>query len=161
MSRGTKLSLAAGVAAAVAAAGWLGLGLLDGPWGMIPGGAFRGEGRPCGEAPWERLASVREVELEVRPSRPRSITTWNVVRGNELYVPADFLTPWKRWPHQVVADGSVRVRVGGDIFECHAERVLDPERIAELRLAAMAKYDLDPGGRAARTEVWWFRLGPH
>jgi hypothetical protein len=81
MSREGKLSLAAGVAAAVAAAAWLALGLLDGPWGMILGGVSSEEGRPCGEVAWERLA-------------------------------------------------------------------------------AMAKYDLDPGGRAARTEVWWFRLGP-
>jgi hypothetical protein len=81
MSRGRKLLLAAGVAAAVAAAGWLALGLLDGPWGMIPGGAFTEEGRPCGEVAWERPA-------------------------------------------------------------------------------AMTKYDLDLRGRAARTEVWWFRLGP-
>ena len=88
------------------------------------------------------------------------MTTWSVVREGELFVPADFLTPWKRWPTQVLGDSRVRIRVDPQIFECRAERVRDEELIGQLRLAAAAKYDLRLGGLAASTKVWWFRVRP-
>ena len=155
-----RTTLTLGVAAAVACTGWLATGLLDGPWGMVPGGRLEGPGLPCETAPWEQFAAVREVEVEVRPAWPRSLTTWLVVHEGESFVPADFLTLWKRWPYQVLDDGRVRLRVGAQIFECRAERVGDEELIEQLRVAAATKYDLQLDGRAASTEVWWFRVGP-
>ncbi len=152
--------VALGLAGVTVGTGWLVVGRMDGPWGMVPGGPFEGPGVPCATAQWERLTAAREVQLEVRPERPRSVTTWSVVREGELFVPADFLTPWKRWPYQVLEDGRVRLRVRGEIFECFAERVGDAELIQQLRLAAAAKYDLEHDGAAANTEVWWFRLRP-
>ena len=143
-----------------ACAGWLATGLLDGPWGMVPGGRLEGPSTPCGTERWERFASQREVEVEVRPRHPRSVTTWSVVHQGELFLPADFLTPWKRWPHEVAADPNVRVRVGSRIFECRAERVADAELIEQLRLAAASKYDLQERGPEADIEVWWFRVRP-
>jgi len=148
------------LAAVAIGAGWLATGLLDGPWGMVPGGRFDGPSVPCGTARWERFATEREVEVEVRTARPRSVTTWSVVYEAELFVPADFLTPWKRWPHQVLDDGRIRLRVGGQIFECRADRVKDEALIERLRLAAATKYELQPDGSAASTEVWWFRIHP-
>ena len=153
-------ALGLGLAAAAACTGWLATGLLDGSWGMVPGGRFEGPSMPCGKARWEQFAAVRELEVEVRPGRPRSVTTWSVVREGELFVPADFLTPWKRWPYQVLDDSRIRIRVGAQIFECRAERVGDEELIGQLRLAAAAKYDLQLEGLAARTKVWWFRVRP-
>ncbi len=146
--------------AVAAIGGWLATGLLDGPWGMIPGGPFSEESEPCTTAEWGTYARVREVAVEVWPPTPRSVTTWTVVYEGELFLPADFLTPWKRWPHQVMEDDRVRVRVEGSVFACRAERVEDKEAIRELRLIAARKYDLDPQGMAAQTEVWWFRVRP-
>jgi hypothetical protein len=88
------------------------------------------------------------------------VTTWSVVWNGELFLPADFLTPWKRWPHQVLEDDRIRLRVGAEIFTCRAERVDDEALIERLRRAAAAKYDLESDGRAARAEVWWFRARP-
>lgn len=155
-----RATLTLGLAAAAVSAAWFATGLLDGPWGMLPGGRLEGPALPCELAPWEQLGAVREVEVEVRPTRPRSLSTWLVVLEGEPFLPADFLTPWKRWPYQVLEDDRVRLRVDGRIFECRAERVGQPELVARLRLAAGVKYDLPPDGRAARTEVWWFRVGP-
>ncbi len=133
---------------------------LDGPWGMIPGGAFRGVDEPCTAAAWQELQGVEELEVEVHPARPRSVTTWSVVHEGDLFVPADFLTPWKRWPLRVMEDDRIRVRVGARIFRCRGERVRDVDTIAALRGAAAAKYGLDPDGLAGRSEVWWFRVVP-
>jgi hypothetical protein len=146
--------------AVAACAGWLATGLLDGPWGMLPGGRLEGEAFACKDGRWGSFASLRELELEVRPSRPRSITTWSIVWRGDLFIPADFLTPWKRWPQQVQADDRIRLRIAGQIFECRAERVDDEAWIEELRTATATKYDLQPDGRAATLEVWWFRVVP-
>jgi hypothetical protein len=158
--RAKTTALSLGLATAGAAAAWLATGFLDGPWGMLPGGGFHGPGAPCESARWERFATLREVEVEVRPESPRSVTTWSVVWNGELYLPADFLTPWKRWPHQVLEDDRIRLRVGAEIFTCRAERVGDEELIERLRHAAGTKYDLRPDGRAASAEVWWFKALP-
>ncbi|MDX1649978.1 MAG: hypothetical protein R3263_09015, partial [Myxococcota bacterium] len=77
-----------------------------------------------------------------------------------LYVPADWLTPWKTWPHLAMEDPRVRVRVDRRVYACHATRVRDADTIEALRQAVAAKYDVDPEGRAAQVQVWWFRLGP-
>jgi PhnB protein len=156
----TRATRAALAAAALAAVAWAATGLLDGPWGMIPGGRLRGLALPCEQARWTELSGVREIELEVRPRQPRSVTTWMVVHDGSAFVPADFLTPWKRWPWQVLEDGRVRLRAAGRLYACAARRVGDPDLIAALRRAAARKYGLDPAGAAARTEVWWFRIGP-
>ena len=132
---------------------------LDGPWGMLPGGAFRGAETDC-RRDWSDLADLVELELELRPEAPRSITIWSVVLEGVLYLPADFLTGIKRWPHQLAADPRIRVRAAGAIHRCRADRVTDSERIAALRRAIAAKYAIDPEGWAASVDVWWFRVGP-
>ena len=75
-------------------------------------------------------------------------------------MPADFLTPWKRWPGDVAADDRVRVRLGGRVHACRAERVTEANLVAALRAAIAAKYDVREDSRAARVEVWWFRIRP-
>ena len=133
----------------------------DGPVGMFPGGAFADESQPCPVGTqWRAFAGELESELEVRPKRPRSVTTWNLVHEDAFYVPADFITPLKFWPEQVLADPRVRVRIAGQVFACTARREEDPARIEAIRAAMAAKYELEPDGLAARTEVWWFELVP-
>jgi hypothetical protein len=149
------LAAAAGVAAALVAAR-----IADGPLGPLPGGRLRGAEQPCPAQGFAGHAAARSSELEVRPERPRSVRTWNVVVDDRLYLPADFLTPWKRWPYQVQRDPRVRLRIDGDLYACRAVRVLDPDELARVRAAAAAKYAIGPDDRSARTEIWWFRLEP-
>ncbi len=131
----------------------------DGPVGPLPGGALRGEAKPC-PGDFGAFANEREVELEVAPERPRSVRIWNVVQGERLYVSGDFLTPGKRWPHQVAADPRVRIRIAGQLFRCLATRVVDASLIEALRREAARKYQIEPDGWAARSEVWWFEIAP-
>lgn len=132
----------------------------DGPWGPLPGGRLHGADEPCAGVAWRDYAAVEEWEVEVRPERPRSVTTWSVVHDDTLFLPADFLTPVKRWPHQVAADPRIRLRAGARIFRCRAVRVFDTALIAVLRIQIAAKYRLASDGVAARTQVWWFRVTP-
>ncbi len=139
-------------AACVLAALALGCG---GPLGPIPGGVLSGPEVACPDA---FPADVRELQIEVRPEDPYSVTTWNVVLDGVLHVPADFLNPVKRWPYYVEADDRVRIRMGALVYACRAVRLEDATRIQALREAAAAKYDLDPDGTAASAEVWWYRI---
>lgn len=137
--------------------------LAGGPLGPLPGGRLAGPEAPCPDPArggFDFARGVRQVQVEVRPGRPRSVTTWALVREGALYVPADWLTPWKTWPHLALEDPRVRVRIDGRVYACRATRVRDAEAIARLRRQAAAKYDVDPRGRAAQVQVWWFRLGP-
>ena len=133
-----------------------------GPWGPLPGGRLAGEEAACPDAGFAFAAEVRETAVEVRPDDPWSVTTWNVVHEGALYLSADFLpiNPVKRWPHLLVADPRVRVRVGSTVYACRATREHDLEVVRALREAAAGKYALDPDGMAAQAEVWWFRVHP-
>ncbi|NNL85677.1 MAG: hypothetical protein HKP27_08500 [Myxococcales bacterium] len=142
-----------------AAAYWLAR-RADGPLGMFPGGPFRQESESCHDVDWAEYTDVSEIELELRPDAPRSITTWSVVLEGALYIPADFLTPWKRWPHEVEEDPRVRLRVGGRVFACRAMRATDAQQISRLRASIAEKYQISADGAAARAEVWWFRILP-
>jgi len=126
-----------------------------GPWGPIPGGALSGPEIACGTG---FPTDLREIEVEVRPEDPYSVTTWNVVLDGTLYIPADFLNPVKRWPGFVDADERIRLRVDGLVHRCRAVRVTDADLVGRLRAAIAAKYDIAPDGIAARTEVWWYRV---
>ncbi len=131
----------------------------EGPLGPLPGGRLAGPEARCPDD-FGFARDVRQVALEVDPEAPRSVTTWAVVHGGALIVPADFLTPWKRWPQRVEADPRVRVRVEGRVFRCRAERVRDAATIEALRRATARKYDVAPDGWAAGSEIWWYRLVP-
>lgn len=131
----------------------------DGPVGPIPGGALRGEAKAC-PTRWTGFENEREVEFEVSPARPRSVRIWNVVLGERLYVPGDFLTPIKTWPHRVVEDPRVKLRIAGQLFACRATRVVDAATIEALRRETARKYRVEPDGWAARSEVWWFAVEP-
>ena len=47
-----------------------------------------------------------------------------------------------------------------ETFACRATRVEEPQLVEAIREQTASKYQIDPGSRAARIEVWWFRLDP-
>lgn len=132
----------------------------DGPLGMLPGGRLRGPESSAPVAGWAFAAASREIEVEVRPRCPRSVRTWFAVVDGRLYLSADFVTPWKRWPRQALEDPRARVRVAGRIVPVRLARVTDAERIARLRRAFARRYDVGEDSWLARVEVWFFRADP-
>lgn len=131
-----------------------------GPLGMFPGGALAGRPADGAEPPLALMAAAEEIQLELLPERPRSVTTWVVAHEGGVYVPADFLTPLKRWPYQVQGDDRVVLRLEETLYPRRAVRVTDEATIAALREAFARKYAIDREGMAARSEVWFFRMEP-
>jgi len=134
--------------------------LSGGPLAFVPGGRLSGELAANQNPDWSFTAAVRTIALEVSPDDPLSVTTWVFTHDGALYVAADFFNPWKRWPRLVLADPRVRLRIAGRIYERDAVRVTDPGLVAQLRRAIAVKYDIAPGGLAARVDVWFFRMDP-
>ena len=154
--RGAAVVGAAGIAAAI---GFLLLtGVAGGPIGMLPGGRLSGDAAGRSAPDLGRLGSLETIEIQVRPDRPRSVTTWVVVVDSAVHIPADFMLPFKRWPHLVLEDPRVTLRIDGFLYPGRATRVESASRITELRLAVAAKYDVAPDSLAASSDVWFFRV---
>src|SRR5215472_10059274 len=133
--------------------GWL----FDGPLGPIPGGAFKGAGDPAATPDWSNLEKV--IELEIRPSRPWSLSVWNVVLDGELYVPSA-MGAHRRWTAVALTDPLVRVRTHGRIYERRIERVTDPALRLRIGRAVAQRYGTTPPENADEDPTWYFHLAP-
>ncbi len=128
-----------------------------GPLGPIPGGALSGD-PATGDPPLDALGAAREIELQVDPANPRSMTTWVLVHDGQVYVPAAFAES-KTWPRLAESDGRVVLRLGGRLWNRQAVRVTDPATLSTLIGELARKYGFDPSG-AASQKTWVFRLDP-
>lgn len=157
---------------------WLGLGLAiliallfvtafvtrfaDGPVGPFPGGPLvSGELGPSEGIDWSALAEVGEVEFAL-VDPPRSRTTWIVVHDGQGYIPCGFpeIRLLKQWPHEVLQDGRVVLRVEGRRYELQATRVDDIALVKALGGIASKKYQIGGEGETDPDSVWFFRLDP-
>lgn len=117
----------------------------DGPLGPIPGGPLRaGELVADSIDDWTFAADIQEIELEVNPESPRSITVWCLVHEGQLYIPAA-QAERKRWPGQVVADARLRVRIDRKLYNRRATRITDPALAEVLTAALVEKYGVEAG----------------
>lgn len=141
--------LALGVGAVAIGARWA-----DGPIGRFPGGPFKsGERVSRPVMNWaDVLASGDQIELQVNPKSPRSITTSTIVYEGRLYVPS-LRAAQKRWPAEVMADGRVVVRYEGQLHPRKAVRVTSVEEIRPL-VRNMDGWSED----LSQLKTWYFRL---
>jgi len=132
--------------------------LACGPLGPIPGGRLSGTLAPSAPSDWSSTDSVKEVQLETRPSDPYSVNIWGVGIGRSFYV-ASGRGEESTWARNILEDPNVRLRVGETLYELRAVRV-DDDQSREIFLEALArKYDWEPDGEEAET-AWLFRLDP-
>ncbi|HEY2775156.1 MAG TPA: DUF2255 family protein [Candidatus Binatia bacterium] len=127
--------------------------LFDGPLGPIPGGALSGPVNSTENPDWSKIG--KELELEIRPSRPWSLHIWGVVVDGELYSPSAF-GAWRRWPKVVLEDPRVRLRTNGQVYGRLLERVTDPALKKRVGEALAEKYGFDAKKAAADDTTWYF-----
>lgn len=132
----------------------------DGPLGPFPGGPLvAGELKSPQNKDWTRFADETEAELAlVEP--PRSRTVWLLVYRSKLYIPCGFPNVrWlKQWPHEVLKDDRVVLRIGGTRYALRANKVEDPELFDALTEIAQGKYGVGGAGPGDPEQVWYFRL---
>ena len=129
----------------------------DGPIALFPGGPLKnGELVEDPNVDWSFAAPIREMELE---SDGRSRTTWLLVDGGQLYVPASVkFPPFKNWHLRALQDPRATVRVGGKRYRRELQRVWDPEQRRKLLEIAAKKYPVPPA--TGPDDIWLFRLAP-
>jgi hypothetical protein len=127
--------------------------VFDGPLGPIPGGALSGPVNTTDELDLSKIEN--ELELEIRPSKPWSLSIWSVVVDGELYSPSAFGEK-RRWPKVVLEDPRVRLRTNGQVYERRLERVTDPELKKRVGAAVAAKYGLDAKQASEGDTTWFF-----
>lgn len=131
--------------------------LFDGPLGPIPGGAFEGLTNPERNPDWSQVERV--IELEIRRSKPWSLSIWAVVVDGQLYSPSAFGAR-RRWPAVALADPRVRVRTNGQIYERMLERVTDPDLKRRVGEAVAARYGFNADEAARDDTTWYFHYAP-
>jgi hypothetical protein len=129
---------------------------LDGPVGPIPGGPLRGALSTEDPGDWSFAGALPTLEMEVGE---RSVTIWFAVHEGTLYVAAAEAAR-KRWPAEVVADGRVRIRVAGRLYERQLVRIEDPTLGRAVGDVFRKKYAATISPEAAAARVWIFRVDP-
>lgn len=130
---------------------------LDGPIGPIRGGAFVGSVNPETNPDWSQIG--QEIQIEIRPEEPWSLTVWAVEHEGALYIP-HASGRLRRWVPVAMADPRIRVRTGGQIYEQMLERLPDDAAVRPVVLQKIAKkygFDTDGGDDGS---VWLFKVTP-
>ncbi len=138
------------------------LALGCGPWGRIPGGRLFGEVITGPVDDWSFSDSHNTIALETRPGFPHSVTTIVFTHEGDLYIPSR--SPrGKAWPYYVLANPSVRLKIGDAIYLGRAVRVTDADTLSAAFGSLRKKYQRMAGSGdpdAPLPDVWLFRIEP-
>ncbi len=128
-----------------------------GPIGPVPGGRLSGEVVLDPVDDWSFSDAHPLIQVESRPWFPHSVTTICFTHEGVLYVPAG--NPrGKNWPHFVLDDPRVRLKIGDKIYRGRARRVSGEEVSDAMLASARAKYEQMPASREDLPEIWLFRI---
>jgi hypothetical protein len=128
---------------------------LDGPLGPVPGGPLKGAVATEDPGEWSFTGDRKTLELQVGE---RSVTIWFAVREGTLYLAAADGAR-KRWTGEAVADGRVRLRVAGRLYERTLVRLLDEAQLRAVGDVFKEKYDVTISPEEGAL-VWMFRVDP-
>ena len=116
----------------------------DGPIEIITGGPFKTGELAVAPDDWTFLTDRREIEFQtMEPDSSRIV--WLVVLDKRLYVISGYMNTnygkiWKQWPHHLVADDRVIVRVDSALYEQRMVRMMEHPQLLELMRINYEKY---------------------
>lgn len=162
----TILVLVLGVAVFI-----FGMRFHDGPLEMVTGGPFTtGE---LAEAPddWTFLTDRMEIEFQtIEPDTSRIV--WLGVFDKRLYIMSGYMNTgygkiWKQWPHYLVADDRIMLRIDGKLYEQRLARLMDHPQLLQIMTIYGKKYGAGAGPDVtveqlrkilASGDVWLFEV---
>ncbi len=126
-----------------------GMGFHDGPLEIFTGGPFKtGE---LAEAPDDRSYLTDRMEIEFQTIEPdTSRIVWLGVLDKRLYIISGYMNTgygkiWKKWPHYLVDDDRVILRIDGKQYEQRMVRLMDHPNLLELMTIYGKKYGAGAG----------------
>ena len=143
------------------------MGFADGPWGVVPGGAFS---QPAQAAPddWSFAKDMDTVEFQlIDPESSR--TSWIMEHNNRIFIPSGYMNSnvgklWKHWPMRAEKNGAALLRIDDQVYAVQMQRTKDTELLAPIVSELARKYmSVEPPIEAMLTEVtdnnlWVFEL---
>ena len=116
----------------------------DGPLAILSGGPFKtGELSPAPDD-WSFLADRSTIEFQtLTPARSR--TVWLAVHDNRLFVVSGYMTTgygaiWKQWPHYLLADDRIILRIDDRLYEQRLRRITSGPDIEPVLNELSRKY---------------------
>lgn len=121
----------------------------DGPVEIFTGGPFTtGE---LSDAPddWSFLTDRMEIEFQtIKPDTSR--TVWLGVFDKRLYIVSGYMNTgygkiWKQWPHYLVDDERIILRIDGKLYEQRLVRLMDHPQLLQIMTIYGKKYGAGAG----------------
>jgi hypothetical protein len=116
----------------------------DGPIEIITGGPFKTGELTASPNDWSFLTGRMEIEFQtLEPDSSR--TVWLVVLEKRLYVISGYMNTgygkiWKKWPHHLVADDGVVLRIDNKLYEQRMVRMMEHPRLLDIMTINAKKY---------------------
>ena len=143
----------------------------DGPIEVWTGGPFK-TGDPA-QAPddWTYLTDRMEIEFQtIEPDTSRIV--WLGVLDKRLYILSGYMNTgygkiWKQWPHYLLDDDRIVLRIDGKLYEQRMNRLMDHPQLLELMTLYGKKYGAGAGPDTtveqlreviARGDIWMFEV---
>ena len=110
------------------------------PMGPIAGGALSGEPQSWPES-WAFTDRVENIFLETDPDDPYSVTLWGVACDEHFYIAG--ASDESTWVANLLKDPRVKLAVEDQLFVARVEQVNEPEELAAVLQAYVAKYEIE------------------
>ena len=137
----------------------------DGPLEIIAGGPFKtGELSPAPED-WSYLTERDTIAFQtLNPARSR--TVWLAVHDSRLFIVSGYMTTgygaiWKQWPHYLLADDRIILRIDGQLYEQRLQRITSGPDIDPVLNEFTRKYGDGLGAGASEVtegHTWMFEV---
>ena len=122
---------------------------LDGPRGLLAGGAFQtGQQAPTPPS-WQFLEGQDTLEFQTE-ARERSRTVWLVVHEDRLFLVSGYMNTllgkvWKHWPYQILENPNILIRDQGKIYAQQLNRIEQGQIAVDVMRKFAKKYGLANG----------------
>lgn len=119
------------------------MGFADGPWGMVPGGAFSEAAQPV-PADWSFAKELDTVEFQLEEP-VSSRTSWIMEHNSRIFIPSGYMNStvgkiWKHWPMHAEKNGNALLRIDGNVYEVSMQRTKDTELLTPIMSELARKY---------------------
>ncbi len=138
------LGIIVGVLALSIAIFLFGMRFHDGPLEIITGGPFTTGELSTAPDDWSYLTDRMEIEFQImEPASSRVV--WVNVLDKRLYIISGYMNTgygkiWKRWPHHLVNDDRVILRIDGKLYEQRMVRMMEHPKLLEIMTLNSKKY---------------------